>query len=144
MGRYIIKLGDRYLEWSSVSDAPISYGMTLGELQEHIKDQYGAEGLRSLPARLERVEGKGTSAMDSESATATIWLNRAGPKESQLHRDEIEEFYVRRGVMPTARTLAAFRKGLPKCGPTCSSIPDEHGSAGFCEDCWGTGYVRKP
>jgi len=81
VGRYIIKLKDYYLEWSTIVDAPLTYGMALDEFKGYYKDEYGNDGLRDLPNRLARVEAKGTSAHDEESAESTIWLNRAGPKE---------------------------------------------------------------
>lgn len=142
MGRYIVKLADRYLEWSSIVDAPVSYGMTLDELRAHVKDEQGNDGLRDLPRRLERVDAKGTSAHEDDSADDTIWLNRAGPAETILHREEIIEFYVRRTRVLTPKSLKEFRKGLPTCGPTCVQI-ERDGYAGWCKKCWGTGFVRQ-
>lgn len=84
MGRFIVKLREHYLEWSTIVDAPITYGMTLDELKEYIRDEYGNEGMEQLPARLERLEAKGTSALHEQSAESAIWLNRAGPDESTL------------------------------------------------------------
>jgi hypothetical protein len=81
MGRFIIKLKDFYLEWSTVVDAPITYGMTLDELKGHIKEEYGNEGLNELEHRLTRVDTKGTSAHADRNLIDTIWLNQAGPDE---------------------------------------------------------------
>ena len=141
MGRPIVKLAEHYIEWSTISDSPTTFGLTLDELQAHVKEERGNDGLLDLHRRLERVEATGTSAYNDESADDTIWLNRAGPKETILHLEEIIEFYVRRKVEPTAKTLAAFRKGLPRCGPSCVQI-ERNGCAGWCRDCWGTDYVR--
>lgn len=138
MAHGIIKLGGQYLVWSTVVDAPVTYGMTLKKLREHLKTEHGEEGLRSLPLRLERVEAKGTSFVHDDDVTDTIWLNRAGPGEKPLHMVEIEDFYVRRQEAPTSESLAAFREGLPECGSGCASRRDE-----FCERCWGTGYARE-
>jgi hypothetical protein len=96
MGQFIVKLGGKYLVWSTIVDAPITYGMDEAELQEWVKDEYGQQGLRDLPARMERVEQKGTSALTIESAERTVWFNRAGPGESQLTVEQIIEQYVTR------------------------------------------------
>ena len=84
MGQYIVKLKDRYLIWSSVVDAPLCTCDTLDDLTTWIRQTSGTEGLRELPARMARVEAKGTSSLGDDSAVDTIWLNRAGPDESTL------------------------------------------------------------
>jgi hypothetical protein len=92
MGRIIVKIKDKYLEWSTICDAPTTKGMTLEQLHNYIKDQYGRIGLEELPARLERVEATGTSAY-GEDLAGTISFNRAGPNEEQLTEDEIYHAY---------------------------------------------------
>jgi hypothetical protein len=94
MGQFIVKLAGKYLVWSTIVDAPVSYGMDEAELREWIKDEYGEQGLRDLPARLARVEKKGTSALTYESAERTIWFNRAGPNETQLTVPQIIAEYI--------------------------------------------------
>ncbi len=89
MGNPIVKLEGKYLVWSTVCDAPVTPGMTLGELEEYVRFRYGQQGLADLPARLARVEAKGTSSMDDSSAEETIWLNRAGADETCLSRSQI-------------------------------------------------------
>lgn len=142
MPSYIVKLDRKYLVWSTISDAPETYGMTLDDFREYYREKYGSDGMQRLPERLARVDAKGTSAIDDDCANDTIWLNRAGPKETKLHVDEIVEFYVRRGEEPTEEALAAFREGLPRCGPKCPSIPID-GCASWCRRCWGTDFVRE-
>lgn len=56
MGRYILKIKDHYLEWSTVVDAPVTFGMLLPEFKEYYRDEYGRDGYRELKHRLERVE----------------------------------------------------------------------------------------
>ena len=94
MGQHIVKLEGKYLLWSTIVDAPITYGMTLTELKAYVKEESGNEGLRELPKRLERVEQKGTSALNRDSADDTIWLNRAGKDETRLTRAEFVATYV--------------------------------------------------
>jgi hypothetical protein len=88
MPNYIVKLGTKYLEWSTIVDAPITHGMTREELHDYIKSEYGEAGLRSLPERLERVEATGTSSRIG-TLEGHIACNRAGPKETELTFDEL-------------------------------------------------------
>jgi len=93
MGRYIIKIKDRYFEWSTVVDAPITYGMTEDELRAYTKDEYGEEGLSRLPERLARVAQNGCSS-HVESLADVIVYNRAGPNETRLTEEEIYARYA--------------------------------------------------
>jgi hypothetical protein len=92
MPHYIIKIKDRYLEWSTIVDAPVTYGMTLDELKSYIKSEYGTQGLADLPNRLKRVEGTGTSSFVS-TLQNTLDGNRAGENETTLTIDEIYQKY---------------------------------------------------
>jgi hypothetical protein len=94
MPRYIIKLEEKYLVWSTVVDAPITNGLTLEELTDFIEWQHGQEGLADLPDRLKRVEESGTSAV-GYNVYDIITYNRAGPNESCLTKEELIEKYVR-------------------------------------------------
>lgn len=86
MSRYIIKLTDKrdlkdyYLEWSTIVDAPVTYGMYLEGFKAYYQQEYGRSGMRELPERLKRVEEKGTSAyppFDSVDETLSTYdLNR--------------------------------------------------------------------
>jgi hypothetical protein len=93
MGRYIIKIKDYYLEWSTVVDAPITFGMTLDEFKGYYRDEYGKDAMRRLPGRLQRVEEKGISAHDLDGIESLGKFNRAGPDESTLTLDEIYQAY---------------------------------------------------
>lgn len=88
MGSYIVRFdgpnGPRYCEWSTIVDAPVTRGMTFGELHEYIAEQYGSTGSLAMPGRMARVAQKGTSAMNHDSLVSCVWLNRAGPDESRL------------------------------------------------------------
>ena len=92
MGKYIIKINDLYFEWSTIVDAPITYGMTKDELVEHIRWRYGQEGINELPKRLERVEKQGTSA-HGYTLERLIDYNRAGDNEKCLTIEEIYKKY---------------------------------------------------
>lgn len=107
MPRHIVKLVDKqankdyYLEWSTIVDAPVSYGMGLTEFREYYKQKYGTEGLAALPDRLKRVEEKGTSATYDKSVEDTIDGNRAGPDETELTYDELVRYICLQEEMPT-------------------------------------------
>jgi len=68
MPSYIMRLIDPidnkeyFMEWSTVVDAPITYGLSLEEFTEYYKGKYGTEGLRILPERIARTLQKGISA----------------------------------------------------------------------------------
>ena len=119
MGRFIIKLREFYLEYSTIVDAPVTDGMKLREFTDYYKSQYGEEGLEGLPARLARVEEKGTSAFADVDVDDTLSCNRAGPNETTLTREDIFQAYCLgeplkdgpKGVMNLARPLGLFRSG---------------------------------
>lgn len=90
----IVKLADKYLIWSSVVDAPVTYGMTLDELTEYIREEEGKVGLSELPARLKRVEQTGTSHVNGLTPAELILGNRAGYNETCLDMDELIQRYV--------------------------------------------------
>ena len=95
MARFIVRLdGDKgpcYFEWSTISDAPASYGMTLAVFRGYYRQMYGAYGITTLDERLFRVEQKGTSASGDIDAHDTIRGNRAGPDESELTAEQLYE-----------------------------------------------------
>lgn len=88
MPRYIVKIEGRYFEWSTIVDAPVSYGMSREELGAHILASYGRQALRDLPERLQRVDRNGTSALDGTTLDDLIAFNRAG--ENEAHADVAE------------------------------------------------------
>lgn len=85
--------GPRYLEWSSVVDAPVSWGVTLKKFKEYYKEEYGRSGLEELDQRLERVEMKGTSSRVHSSVDEQIRYNRAGRGETRLTKEQIIEYF---------------------------------------------------
>lgn len=92
MPNYIIKLTKDpkvwYLEWSTVVDAPVTFGMSLKEFKSYYREQYGAASMRELDMRLERVERLGTSSLLGHTVQELISTN---PKKLTL--DEIIEWY---------------------------------------------------
>ena len=96
MGKFIVKLGDFYFEYSTIVDAPTTFGMTLDDFKTYYQHQYGAEGMRGLGIRLKRLEKTGTSAFGDRDVDQTLAGNRAGPNETTLTPDEILRAYCLR------------------------------------------------
>lgn len=103
MGRAIIKLTDPktkktyYLEWSSIVDAPVTYGLSLNQFREYYKDEYGRQGMEELPRHLERVEKTGTSTRTC-SLQDILDQNRAGENEKRITKEQIIERYCRNRI----------------------------------------------
>jgi hypothetical protein len=96
MPRYIMQLEEYYLEWSTVVDAPVSWGMSLEEFKEYYRQEYGHDGMRGLDDRLKRVAIYGTSSHDRYTPDDLIRGNHAGPNESELTREQIYHVYCLR------------------------------------------------
>lgn len=91
MGRGIVKLtddekNDWFLEWSTVVDAPVTYGMTLKDFTEHYIEEFGETGERELAPRLERVARNGHSFLGDHHGDVinVIGGNRAGQNGTEL------------------------------------------------------------
>lgn len=84
---------DYYLEWSTVVDAPVTYGMSMGEFEDYYKSAYGNEGMIGLPERMIRVEKKGTSSIIDDNLHTLIRGNKAGDDESELTYEELIDRY---------------------------------------------------
>lgn len=94
MARGIVKLADDfYVEWSTVVDAPVTYGMTRKEMFDYIVSEYNTpkEGVES---RMARVDANGTSFYGYENANELISFNKAGPNESCLTLAELIAEYT--------------------------------------------------
>lgn len=97
MGRYIVKLNEYYFEYSTVVDAPVTFGMSLDEFKGHYRREYGALGMNGLDERLRRVEQNGTSCrLENNTPELVMSDNRAGPDESRLTLNEIYKAYCLR------------------------------------------------
>ena len=96
MPKYIIKLsgkgGDFYLEWSTVVDAPTTYGMSLEEFKKFYREEYGNHEMQDFPQRLEMVEKTGCSGYN-ETLDGLLSCNRAGDKEAEISKEEIFKKY---------------------------------------------------
>lgn len=106
MPSVIVKLDGKYLEWSSVVDAPTTYGMTRDAFEVWYRDKYGRVSMVDFERRMARVEAKGTSCMDASSVDELVAGNRAGVEETELSMEQIVEHYVhRRCELPLGRRI---------------------------------------
>jgi hypothetical protein len=98
------KRGPRYLEYSTIVDAPITLGMTRKQLDAYYRRKNGDVGMVDLEQRMVRVDAKGTSSRMHNSFEDTIKCNRAGKGETRLTVEQFVEYYINkqgRGEQPT-------------------------------------------
>lgn len=107
MPRYIVKLVDKknknkayYLEWSTVVDAPVTFGMSLREFRAYYQDEYGKSSMNEFENRMVRVQEKGTSSHLDDSAEEVLQCNRAGKNEKHMSMEQIIEWYCRKKQEP--------------------------------------------
>jgi len=92
-----------FLEWSTVVDAPTTYGMPRGEFDQYALQCYGSNYFENEhPIRMKRALENGTSSHPpiGVSFEKLAAHNRAGPNESCLSIDEI---IARYGEIPAAQ-----------------------------------------
>ena len=100
MPRLIVKLHDKqtnqdfYMEWSTIVDAPVTYGMPLDAFINYYRDEYGKSGINDLPTRLERVKKNGISSYIG-TLSSLLSINQAGENGKHLSIEEILDNYCR-------------------------------------------------
>lgn len=107
MARAIIKITDPvdnkayYLDWSTIVDAPVTWGMTLGEYKEYFKTEY-PKSINKLDEMLQRVELTGSSSkLAWMQLTSFLDLNFAGKDGEQLDLEGILHNYCRNHLIVT-------------------------------------------
>jgi len=90
MGQTIVKLvhedRDYYLLWSSIVDSPITYGLSLEELEGFLREEEGGRYMRdSHPGRMERVQERGHSSMVSDYNSGEEFVRH------QIHQERSQE-----------------------------------------------------
>lgn len=103
MGKFIIKITDPtdqkdyYMEWSTIVDAPVTYGMELDEFKKYYQEEYGRQGCIGLQERLDRVAINGSSAIEPyDKVDKLIEGNRAGENETELDKEGLLDAYCRK------------------------------------------------
>jgi hypothetical protein len=94
MPKHIIKLKDYYLEWSTIVDAPVTFGMSLDELNKYYQAEYGQSSLLPFAQKLKDTEEYGSS--DRNGIDSVISCNRAGPNEIPLSKARIYKVFCLR------------------------------------------------
>lgn len=84
-----------FLLWSTIVDAPTTYGMSREEFEEYWREEYGRQGGQNWPSILRACEVKGVAAVYYRDVGEVIAGNRAGPGETELTLEEILEQYCR-------------------------------------------------
>lgn len=92
MPRYIVKLCDKYMEYSTVVDAFVCRPMTLEQFKAYYCLEYGASAMPAFDGRIARVENYGTSDATPCSADQLLRHNRLGPHESCLYMEQVEAY----------------------------------------------------
>lgn len=101
MGQSLIKLIDPldqkeyWLVWSTVVDAPITYGLSLDELREYWREEYGRSGMDGLERSIELANETGFSSRIRKSLEDVICANHAADDGSELTLEQIIQKYCR-------------------------------------------------
>lgn len=96
MGRFIVKIEDKYFEWSTVVDAPVTNGLTREQMEHFCRSEYGNLGMADFEERMKRVEERGHSLYRNDTVEDLVGWNRAGPNEECLTLAEIYRTYQTR------------------------------------------------
>lgn len=97
MSSFIIKIKDQYLEWSTIVDAPVTFGMELKHFKRYYQKSNGTNGMSHFQERIDRADKTGSSGYPPYNTLWSIIVgNRAGPNESELTEDEIYQAYCLR------------------------------------------------
>jgi hypothetical protein len=113
MAKLILHKDGAYNLYTTIADgACYESALTLQQLEEVIRFESGEQGMRELPARLERAHKTGCSSMHGETLEECISCNRSGPDETKLSAAEFVEKYMTLapnvelsgGRRPSART----------------------------------------
>lgn len=94
MPQFIIHKDGAYNFYTTIADgACYEEALTLDQLRQAVKEEQGNEGLRGLPARLERAHKTGCSGVDW-TLDDCIECNRQGPNEAKMPREEFISRYL--------------------------------------------------
>jgi hypothetical protein len=90
MPKFICYYDGWYLDWSTVVDAPVTFGVRSPEAYAEF---YTDGPLTELPARMMRARRQGTSAQFRQTFEELVSFNRAGYRETHLTLDQIIQIY---------------------------------------------------
>lgn len=116
-----------FIIWSSIVDAPITYGSTMKQIKNLWKQEFGRSGLENLESALKA----GTKRIFTIQEASTV--NRAGLNETHLTPAQIVDYYfVRKGKGKRPEGWDPSHCLHPdKCNPD----KGKHGCICTCEGC---------
>lgn len=98
MGQLILHHNGAYQLFTTIADGPCFVSaLTIDQLTDYIREQYGASGIEALPERLARAHATGCSHSRGWTLRQCIATNRAGPNESKMSYDEFISKYLTLG-----------------------------------------------
>jgi hypothetical protein len=100
MPRYIVKIGDRYGEWSTIVDSYVSKLLPLEKFVEEYRFLYGEKVINDLADRLKRVESKGVSSFGHSSVEDLLSENRAGENEESIPVADVITAWIKESDEP--------------------------------------------
>jgi len=93
MGRCVIQLDGKFMEWTSVSDGPASLLLTEEQFRRYWREEYGRNRWHELAEILLLVKKYGTSAR-RYTVDDIIKGNHAGKEGKHLTKKQIVEAYT--------------------------------------------------
>lgn len=99
MPTYLCHADGKWFAWSTIVDAPTTYGGTIEDLAEYIAWKFPDMRLSSFVERTATARERGTDAPNQTLAELVSW-NRAGHGETCLTLEEIKHIYVHEGRAP--------------------------------------------
>lgn len=122
MGRCILMMDGKFMQWSSVTDAPETPLLPEPLFQNYWYAEYGRSGWVDYANMMALAKEKGTSVrFGNETVDSIIKENRAGDKEKKLTKKQIIEAYTiesPEGFLEWSQGRdAAFQKMVKDFGP---------------------------
>lgn len=89
---------NKFMTWSTIVDAPITYLLSEKDYRDYYKDEYGRVGMRDLDEKLKTAEETGCNWLGcnwlGHDIDDVILVNRAGDDETGITRKEIVKKYT--------------------------------------------------
>jgi hypothetical protein len=92
MGRCVIQLDGKFMEWTSVSDGPASLLLTEEQFRRYWREEYGRARWHELAEILLTVKKNGTTAR-GYTVDKIIKNNRAGKNDNPLTKQQLIDCY---------------------------------------------------
>ena len=95
MGKCILHMDGKFMQWTSVTDAPVTPLLPEELFKKYWDAEYGRSGMVDYANLMELAKTKGCSShYPEDSVNSIIRNNRAGVKEKKLTKAEIIEAYT--------------------------------------------------